>query len=252
MKKKTKTNTKKTTNRGRPPKKFVSKKPQIKRDRPGRPKKHEKITLPQIPENKENKIKDIIIWVLFIISFLVFGFSVYISQKEKINLFFNNKNSEAKTEQPIVEQPIIEQPIVEENIILEEPVEQTPIIQDQKYSILQQIYWAFQLSNFDELYNYTDNSLKQSSVFKTYFSRNRLQRFIDNIDNQKINIELIRIDEEQSKISYKLTYSIKDIQFIEERETTFTNRNNEQKIVKIMCITKGCSTMPFFNPGKYF
>lgn len=248
MKKKTKTNTKKTTNRGRPPKKFVSKKPQIKRDKPGRPKKHEKIILPQIPENKENKIKDIIIWILFIISFLVFGFSVYISQKEKINLFFNNKNSETKTQEIIVE----EQPIVEENIVAEELVEPTPIIQDQRYSILQQIYWAFQSSNFDELYNYTDNSLKQSSVFKTYFSRNRLQRFIDNIDNQSINIELIGIDEEQSKISYKLTYSIKNELFIEERETTFVIRNNEQKIVKIMCITKGCSTMPFFNPGKYF
>jgi len=72
MKKKTKTNEKKATNRGRPPKKFISKKPQIKRDKPGRPKKHEKILLPLIPEKKDNKIKDIIIRTLFFISFLVF------------------------------------------------------------------------------------------------------------------------------------------------------------------------------------
>jgi hypothetical protein len=63
---------------------------------------------------------------------------------------------------------------------------------------------------------------------------------------------VIGINEEESKVLYKLSYSVKNIQFIEERETTFITRNNEQKIAKIMCITKGCSTMPFFNPGKYF
>jgi hypothetical protein len=244
MKKKTKTNTNKTSNRGRPPKSFVSKKPQIKRDKPGRPKKHEKIILPQIPEKKDNKTKDTIIWILFIVSFFIFGFSIYVSQKEKIASRINNGIQTNKEE---IIQPIIEEQIVEE---VQEP--QQPIIQNQKQTILEQIYWALKVSNFDELYQHTDNGLKQSTIFKTYFSKNRLQRFVNNIDNQNIEFQVVEINEEESKVLYKLSYSVKNTQFIEERETTFITKNNEQKIAKIMCITKGCSTMPFFNPGKYF
>lgn len=246
MKKKTKTNINKTTNRGRPPKKFISKKPEIKREKPGRPKKHEKVMLPLIPEKKDNKTKDMIIRILFVISFLVFGFSVYVSQKENIQWRLNQRNNTTKIAQIETTEPTIE-PIE----ALPEPAEPA-VPQDSKYIILQQIYLSLRTSNFDELYAYIDNSLKQSSIFKTYFSKNRLQRFINNIDNQNINIELIKTNETESKVLYKLTYSVKNIQFIEERETTFITRDNWPKITKIMCITKWCSTMPFFNPGKYF
>ncbi|AHB41538.1 hypothetical protein P148_SR1C00001G0748 [candidate division SR1 bacterium RAAC1_SR1_1] len=245
MKKKKNTNDNKTSNRGRPPKAFVSKKTQIKRDKPGRPKKHEKIVLPQIPEKKENKVKDAIIWALFIISFFVFGFSLYVSQKEKIAGLLSQKSTIPQEEIQIQET----ESLIEESI----PQEPIPAVsQDEKFVILQNIYSLIQQAKFDEIYTHIDTILRQSSVFKTYFSKNRLQRFINNIDNQKISIELINIDNDTSKIRYKLSYSIKNVPFIEERETVFITKNDEQKIAKIMCITQGCSKMPFFNPGKYF
>jgi len=260
MKKKKNTSSNKTNKRWRPPKKFVSKKPQIKRQGPWRPKKHEKILLPQIPEKKENKVKDAIIWTLFIISFFIFWFSIYISQKEKIisliNSYNQNQNINNKMEdgeEPAInkEEPLIEELWADVELELQEPTIPTPI-QDEKFLIIEQIYWAIKESNFDTLYTYVDNNLKQSTIFKTYFSKNRLQRFIDNIDNKNITVELINIDNETSKIWYNIRYSINNIPFIEEREVSFVTRDNGQKIAKIMCITKWCSTMPFFNPGKYF
>lgn len=252
MKKKKNISTNKTSKRWRPPKSFVSRKPQIKRNWPGRPKKHEKVVLPEIPEKKDNKVKDFIILVLFIISFFVFWFSVYINQEEKILSLLNPKSEDIQKEieeqaTTITQEPIIEQIIQE----VEEPtIPEIP--KDEKFLIIEQIYWAIKESNFDIIYTNIDTNLKQSTIFKTYFSKNRLQRFIDNIDNNDITVELINIDNETSKVWYNLKYSIDNISFIEEWEATFTTRNNEQKIAKIMCITKGCSTMPFFNPWKYF
>lgn len=247
-----KISTKKTSKRWRPPKAFISQKPQIKREGPGRPKKHEKVILPQIPEKKDNKIKDAIIWALFIISFFVFGFSIYVSQKEKI-MWLINKSKETTTQ---IEESDNEIETNQESWTIEEVaplLESTPAVsQDEKFLILQNIYSFIQEAKFDEIYTNIDTTLRQSSIFKTYFSKNRLQRFIDNIDNQSISIELINIDNETSKIRYKLSYSIKNTPFIEEREASFITKNNEQKIAKIMCITQWCSKMPFFNPGKYF
>lgn len=246
MKKKKNTTTNKTGNkRWRPPKTFVSKKPVIKRDKPGRPKKHEKIILPQIPEKKENKLKDFIIRTLFFISFLIFWFSVYVSQKNKS---LAKEDQIDKSKEIITNNIQYEQPESPKETIKEENYVEI----DERFSILQKIYNEIQSENFEELYKNIDNNLKQSSIFRTYFSNNRLQRFINNIEDKNINIELLKIEDEESKVSYRLSYFVKGTKFIEERETTFANRNNEQKIAKIMCITKGCSTMPFFNPGKYF
>jgi len=242
MKKKKNTNNikNKTTKRWRPTKSFVSKKPKIKRDGPWRPKKHEQPILPEIPEKKENKIKDTIILTLFVLSFFIFWFSIYINQK----------NTPIETN--IEKQEVITE-IWETNINTAKISNQTgAIIEDEKSIILLKIYWYLQESKIDEIYWYIDNTLKQSSTFKTYFSRSRLQRFIDNIDDKSLKIEETKIDNESWKVTYKVSYSIKNIIFVEERETNFITRDNEQKIAKIMCITKGCSKMPFFNPGKYF
>lgn len=248
-----KTSTNKTSKRWRPPKAFISQKPQIKREWPGRPKKHEKIVLPQIPERKENKRKDAIILALFILSFIVFGFSLYVSQKERIATFINKSSQEVqetKTEEPKQEIANNQNSGTTENTV--PLVETKPVVQDAKFLILQNMYWALQEANFDGIYAQIDTTLKQSSIFKTYFSKNRLQRFINNIDNKSISIELVNTDNETSKIRYKLSYSINNVPFAEEREASFITKDNEQKIAKIMCTTQGCSTMPFFNPGKYF
>lgn len=251
MKKKTKTNNNKKTvspaksKRWRPPKAFISKKPQIKREKPGRPKKHEKVILPQIPEKKENKVKDAIILGIFVISFMIFGFSLYVSQKEKIAWLMSNEET---TNEEITNEETRNEVLQEET-----KEEQIPTVaKDSKLLILEGIYWAIKEAKIDEIYQYIDTNLKQTSTFKTYFSKNRLQRFLNNIDNQNISIESLSIDNDTGKIHYKVMYSIKNTPFIEEREAFFITKENELKIAKIMCVTQGCSKMPFFNPGKYF
>jgi hypothetical protein len=39
--------------------------------------------------------------------------------------------------------------------------------------------------------------------------------------------------------------------FTEERSTTLIKKGDNWRIGKLLCETKGCSTMPFFNPDKY-
>lgn len=247
---KKKTNTTKKTNRWRPPKAFISKKIHVKREKPGRPKKIEKIQLPEIPEKKENKTKDLIILVLFCISAVVFGFSIYVSQRKT--------EANITKKQTIITNTILSWEILSWEILswdIQKEQDQEPIKPNQEdvnSLILKNIYTSIEQQLFDEVYPYIDNSLKQTSTFKTYFSKNRLQRFITNIDNKNIDIEIIKSTQEENKVMYKLTYSIKSVIFREEREALFTTKNNEKKITKIMCTTKGCSTMPFFNPGKYF
>ncbi len=241
---KKKTNTTKKTNRWRPPKAFISKKIHVKREKPGRPKKIEKVQLPEIPEKKENRTKDLIILVLFCISAVVFGFSIYVSQRKTEA----NTTKKQTTTNAILSWEIFSWDIEENQ--LQEPAK--PNEEDPNSLVLKNIYTNIEQQLFDNFYPYIDTSLKQTSTFKTYFSKNWLQRFITNIDNQNIDIEIIKSITEENKVSYKLTYSIKSVIFREEREALFTTKNNEKKITKIMCTTKGCSTMPFFNPGKYF
>lgn len=190
---------------------------------------------------------------LFIVSFIVFGFSLYVSQREKIASLIDKNPQEVqeiKIDEPKQEITGNQDSGTVENTA---PLaEIKPVVQDAKFLILQNMYWALQEANFDGVYTQIDSTLKQSSIFKTYFSKNRLQRFINNIDNKNISIELVNTDNETSKIRYKLSYSIDNVPFIEEREASFITKDNEQKIAKIMCTTQGCSTMPFFNPGKYF
>jgi hypothetical protein len=62
----------------------------------------------------------------------------------------------------------------------------------------------------------------------------------------------IQNDEKQNPtISYKLSYTLLDGKSFEETRSMQILNKETPQIAKMMCINTGCSTFPFFNPGKY-
>ncbi len=209
--------------------------------------------LPEIPKKEENNTKDIVIRVLFTVSVMIFAFSIYVNQQNKklsrnpnydsiSNLIQYQQSSEIFPEDIIEDENQNNETLISEeqnNTIL------TVDSHDPKFLILREIYKEIQKSNFDALYQNTENSLKNGSVFKKYFSKSRLQRFVDNIENLDISLRKI----EDNTVYYISTYFVNWQMFAEEREVDF---DDSFKINRILCSMAGCSTLPFFNPGKYF
>ncbi len=236
--------------RWRPTKKFISKKSDYKREKPWRPRKDEKlvIQLPEIPEKKENKTKDKIIFVIFIISFLIFCFSIFVSQKDFIlNMFWLTKTTiQAKNPDEIPNEIDTDTTQIKEEIFTWWIKE----IKNIKELILTEFYQKINNWEFENVYNNIDTPLKRSETFKKIFAKSWLERFLNNIDQKTVGFTILSIEEK--KTNYQIQYAINQNVFTEIREAEFIERENWPKISKIMCITTWCSTLPFFNPGKYF
>lgn len=120
-------------------------------------------------------------------------------------------------------------------------------------------YQAVNTVDMDTVYKLTDSHLEESNVFKTYYSRRRLTEFTDMIVAPKVVVTNIQEQPTGSanpnikNFTYTLEYMLASNQqkFTEERSTVFVKKGDERRIGKLMCETKGCSTMPFFNPDKY-
>lgn len=248
----------KTKGRGRPKKEFISKKIIIKRDKPGRPTKQDKIEQKIIEQKnrdifikktipQENKAKDKIILVIFIFSLLLFWFSIYISQnKITLKTLGSTTTTDVQTFDPNVSSGTIQTWLIKS-----QPIQSIP---EQKI-----IEFYNYINNWEqkEIYNITENWLKQSKIFQTYFSNNRLSRFVNNLDEQKISITINKTEIWTiSTVDYTITYILPNTkqeqkQYQEQRSATLIQKDWIYKISKIMCVTTWCSRMPFFNPGKY-
>lgn len=109
------------------------------------------------------------------------------------------------------------------------------------------------------IHTMADTRLKESNVFKTYYSRNWLSKFSENVLAPKIVVTNIEEETTTSpnpnikNFSYTLEYTLANTKqkITEERSTILIKKGDDWKIGKLMCETKGCSTMPFFNPDKY-
>lgn len=246
----------KSKNRGRPKKEFISKKSKVKRDKPGRPTKQEKIEERKIEQKnrdifskkvipEENKFKDKVILLIFIFSLLLFGFSIYISQNKILSQISDISTTTGAQ-------------IFDSNIswwLIETGQISKPLsIPEQKVI---EFYQYINNSQQKELYEITENSLKQSKIFQTYFSNTRLKRFVNNLDQQKIQININKTEIWTiSNIDYTITYTLPNTtqtqkQYQEQRSATLVQKDWIYKFSRIMCITTWCSKMPFFNPGKY-
>lgn len=136
-----------------------------------------------------------------------------------------------------------------------------PIVQNLTYEqqMIVDFYQAINAIDIPTIYTLTDARLEESNVFKTYYSRAWLSKFsaillapkivVTNIQEQATNSTNPNIKD----FSYTLEYTLASNQqkFTEERSTVLIKKGDNRRIGKLLCETKGCSTMPFFNPDKY-
>ena len=125
--------------------------------------------------------------------------------------------------------------------------------------LLMNFYHAVNTLDTTTIYNMADTHLKQSNVFQTYYSKNWLSKFSAVVLAPKIVVSNIQEKPNTTSnpsiknVSYTIEYTIVKNQqkFTEERSMVLVSKDNIWKIGKLLCETKGCSTMPFFNPDKY-
>ena len=144
------------------------------------------------------------------------------------------------------------------------PVQQAiPATTDQPTSaeqhLLMNFYHAVNTIDTTTIYSMADAHLKQSNVFQTYYSNNWLSKFSAVVLAPKIIVSNIQEKPNTTNnpniknLSYTIEYTLVKNQqkFTEERSMVLISKDNTWKIGKVLCETKGCSTMPFFNPDKY-
>lgn len=209
-----------------------------------------------------------IILLLFLLSFVLFVVSLYFT-------FMKEKDPSDLTQEEMAEitnvdtgnidynvTGVIEEPEVK--IVVENPQTQEtlqPTIQNlnAEQQLIVDFYQAINAVNMDAIYTLTDARLEESNVFKTYYSRRRLTNFTEAIVAPKIVITNIQevttssVNPNIKNFEYTVEYMMASNQqkFTEERATTLIKKGDNRRIGKLMCETKGCSTMPFFNTEKY-
>lgn len=252
----------------------------------GRPKKHIEIVeednlvdreMKWIVDEKvaREKKKDTIILLLFIFSVLLFVFSILTSllQKKKNELIWirpvikQEKNIQTNTwiaekiwtwtTNTWTANPNLNQVVNTGVVKTNEVVTTDRKITEAGQTILD-FYDAFNTKDTQKMVSIADTHLRTSTVFRTYFNLNWISKFLWWISQNKIFVLGIVEKEDALKpniknIDYSITYRINwfDEKFVEQRSATLIKRWEEWKIWKIMCVTPGCSQMPFFNPGKY-
>lgn len=117
--------------------------------------------------------------------------------------------------------------------------------------IILNFYGYMNSLDFDNISSNVDKYLRNSDVFRTYFTQNRLTNFYKKIDDRWLNISNIKLkswDENTTRYySYLVTYYIDQKLYQEERETAIVNRNDRELIWSLKCVTTWCSKMPFFQ-----
>lgn len=263
---------------GRPKKEFISKKPKTKiKSWPGRPRKDQKHIpiVAHVPPAvawfvaksvDDSKKKDMMILLLFLLSFILFVVSLYFT-------FMRDKKSENLSDSDMAEITNIETGNIDYTTTVDTGVvqEQTPAVvvnttvepTVQTLTTEQQIiidfYQAINTIDLSTIYKFTDARLEESNVFKTYYSRRWLSKFSEVILAPKIVVTNIQEEPNTTNnpniknFSYTLEYMLASNQqkFTEERSTVLIKKGDDRRIGKLLCETKGCSTMPFFNPDKY-
>jgi hypothetical protein len=274
---------------GRPKKEFISKKPKTPTKAwPGRPRKYEKpyIANNQVPSAvvwfvgksvDNSKKKDMVILLLFLLSFILFLASLYFT-------FKRDKKVEDLTQSEIAEIANIDlwnidytdtTGYIQDDDITTPTTNTTGMVNTlqqidttisqniQALSFEQQMivdfYQAVNMVDLPTMYTLTDARLESSNVFKTYYSKNWLSKFSAAILAPKIVVTNIQeettttLNPNIKKFSYTLEYVLvgNKQKFTEERSTVLLKKGDTWKIGTLLCETKGCSTMPFFNPDKY-
>lgn len=120
-------------------------------------------------------------------------------------------------------------------------------------ALIRLFYDKINNKEFSELSKITDQYLKSSGPYKTYFNSNRLTNFLDKVAGNKVFVwwfTEVPSDKPSVKhywyiVKYKLN---NESAFRQENwEIAIVERNWERLIWSIMCVTTWCSRMPFFQ-----
>ena len=266
---------------GRPKKEFISKKPKTTtKSWPGRPRKEKsnhismKTPPPAVVWFVEKSVdnsqkKDVIILVLFLLSFILFIVSLYFT-------FMRDKKVENSTQADIAEIANIETGNIDyttqdtgslppSEVVSTTTTPTPPPVQATiqnlapEQQIIVDFYQAINSLDTTTIHTMADARLKESNVFKTYYSKNWLSKFSEAIVSPKIVVTNIQEKPTNStnpnikNFSYTLEYMLASTKqkITEERSTVLIKKGDNRVIGKLLCETKWCSTMPFFNPDKY-
>ena len=173
-------------------------------------------------------------------------------QNLQMQIWYNDENWE------FVEVENVEIINNEELIINNDEGNTTILVEPDKISnsdvdLIKSFYDQINNRNFSELTNITDRYLRNSDAYRTYFSSNWLNNFLDKIAWNKIFISWISespSDKPNVKhYRYNVKYKVLNSNELtnEEWEIVMVDRNWERLIWSIMCITTWCSKMPFFQ-----
>lgn len=219
--------------------------------------------------NNESKAETLSKNILyFCIIFFIISIAFFYTQKIKsntnslkiseINIQTENDNNDNTTTNEQIPEIIVETQPTNENLQIEtlkDIVENEKIESDDPNIVLiKNFYENLNNKDFDAMRALADKFLKSSDSFRTYYSTNRLTRFLNKIHENRIYVTWIKqVPYEKENVS-RYIYDIKYIQnsdqklYQEQRQVDIVNRNWTNLIWSIMCITTWCSKMPFFQP----
>lgn len=195
-----------------------------------------------------------IILLLFFLSFLLFVVSLYFT-------FMRDQKSENLPQSEIAEIANIETGNIDYTTTIDTGMvqeEQTPavVVNTAVESTIQALtteqqmvidfYKAVNTIDTVTLHIMTDDRLKESNVFRTYYSKNRLSKFSEVIVAPKIVVTNIQEKPNTTNnpniknFSYTVEYMLANNQqkFTEERSTVLIKKGDIWKIGKLMCETK--------------
>lgn len=219
-----------------------------------------------IPSSKKEKYSKILLWfsIAFFVCAILFtvickliipslnkGDDLSLSELDNIEnentvniqIWYNDQNGE------FVEMENIE---VENNHV--EINREETIINNEYTDLIMSFYDKINNKDFSSLSNMADSYLKKSDSFRTYYNANRLSKFLGKIVWNKVYVwwfkELPSTKPDVKKYWYMIKYKVNWDNNLtkEDWEIAIVNRNWENLIWSIMCVTTWCSRMPFFQP----
>ncbi len=126
-------------------------------------------------------------------------------------------------------------------------------IENEYTALIKLFYEKINAREFWELAGLTDSYLKNSDVFRTYYSSNWLNNFLDKVAGGRIYVvEMKELPSDKSHVKkywYKIKYKVnwENLLTQEDWEMAIIDRNWNRQIWSIMCTTVWCSKMPFFQ-----
>lgn len=146
-----------------------------------------------------------------------------------------------------------------ENITENTVVEDKNLTINKVSNIIETLYEKLNDKDFDGVLLLWDKYMKESSLFRLYYTENWFWNFLSNLTNEKLyvtNIQEVKWENDKIGVkyySYTIKYKLKNKNemFEEDWLAAILEREDEKLIWSLKCINTWCSKLPFFNPEKY-